>query len=361
MTDPVNTPNPDLQRVVSSIQAVQQYQPVNRGIRSATPEEIQAGITADVYFVGTQQILKELGLHNLSVTAEIFANRPGMLAGIEEALTLMAPFPVEVEALDDGTQVTAKQVVMRITGRYGDFGLYETALLGILASSSGWATAAREIVEAARPVPVFSFGARHVHPAVASVMDRAALVGGATGASSILGARQAGQVPSGTMPHALLLMAGDTVQASLAYDRTMPEGAPRVVLVDTFKDEAEEAIRVAEALNGRLDAIRLDTPRERGGVTPELVYEIRMRLAQKGYDHVGIFVSGGLTPEKIGPLKDAGATGFGVGSYIAAASPLDMTMDLKAIEHKAVAKRGRIPGLTPSPGLTVRQKGASVD
>ncbi|MCL4318332.1 MAG: nicotinate phosphoribosyltransferase [Firmicutes bacterium] len=327
-----------------------------RSIRSATPEEIQAGITADVYFVGTQQILKELELHNLEVSAEIFANRSGLLAGVDEALALMAPIPVQIEALDEGSEVTRKQVVMRITGHYGDFGLYETALLGILASSSGWATATREVVQAAQGVPVISFGARHVHPAVASVMDRAALVGGAVGASSILGARQAGQMPSGTMPHALLLMAGDTVQAALAYDRIMPQGTPRVVLVDTFKDEAEEAIRVAEALNGRLDSIRLDTPRERGGVTPELVHEIRTRLAQKGYDHIGIFVSGGLTPEKIGLLKEAGANGFGVGSYIAAAPPLDMTMDLKAIEGRPVAKRGRIPGLSPSPGLKVRQK-----
>ncbi|MCY0907271.1 MAG: nicotinate phosphoribosyltransferase [Sulfobacillus thermosulfidooxidans] len=330
-------------------------------MRSATPEEIQAGLTADVYFVGTQQILHELGLSDEVVTAEIFANHAGVLAGVEEALTMLAPLNVTVDALDEGSMVSAKQVVMRITGQYGVFGLYETALLGILAASSGWATAAHEIVEAAKPVPVVSFGARHVHPAVASVMDRAAMVGGAQGASSILGARQAGEIPSGTMPHALLLMAGDTVKAAQAYDALMPPNAPRVVLVDTFKDEAEEALRVAEALGSKLAAIRLDTPRERGGVTPELVREVRARLSQKGYGHVGIFVSGGLTPARVGPLVEAGVTGFGIGSYIAAASPLDMTMDLKEINGKPVAKRGRIPGLTPSPSLKRRQTGATGD
>ncbi len=314
-----------------------------------------AGITADVYFVGTQQILQQLGLNERLVTAEIFANHEGLLAGIEEALQILDPLNVTVEALDEGASLTAKQVVMRITGRYGDFGLYETALLGTLAASSGWATAAREIVEAAGTVPVFSFGARHVHPAVASVMDRAALVGGAQGASSILGARQAGQNPSGTMPHALLLMAGDTVKAAQAYDLVMPATAPRVVLVDTFKDEAEEALRVAEALGDHLAAIRLDTPRERGGVTPELVREVRARLAQKGYGHVGVFVSGGLDPLRVAALREAGVTGFGVGSYIAASAPLDMTMDLKAIDGTPVAKRGRIPGLTDSPDLRLRQ------
>ena len=284
----------------------------------------------------------------------MFANHAGVLAGIDEALSLLEPLDVSVEALDDGTQVHEKDVVMRISGRYGEFGLYETALLGILASSSGWASRAREIVDLAAPIPVISFGARHVHPAVASVMDRAALVGGAAGASSILGARQAGETPSGTMPHALLLMVGDTVQAAEAYDEIMPPDAPRVVLVDTFKDEAEEALRVASAFGSKLAAIRLDTPRERGGVTPGLVRELKARLAQAGYPDVGIFVSGGVTPERVLALKEAGVTGFGVGSYIAAAPPLDMTMDLKMVDGQPVAKRGRIPGLTSGRALRPR-------
>lgn len=306
--------------------------------------------------MGTQQILDHLQLSQRVVTAEVFANHAGILAGVEETLALLSHLPVTVEALPEGTAVAEREVVMRITGRYGDFGLYETALLGILASSSGWATRAREVVELARPVPVVSFGARHVHPAVASVMDRAALVGGAVGASSILGARQAGQIPSGTMPHALLLIVGDTVDAALAYDQVMPADAPRIVLVDTFKDEAEEALRVARALGERLAAIRLDTPRERGGVTPALVREVRARLDQAGFQHVGIFVSGGITPERIVALKEAGVSGFGVGSYIAAAPPLDMTMDLKMVDGRPVAKRGRIPGLTPGRPLSVRQE-----
>ncbi|MCY0877616.1 MAG: nicotinate phosphoribosyltransferase [Firmicutes bacterium] len=342
--------------MIKSIEAVKTFQPPDRGIRSATPDEILSGLTADVYFVGTQQILDHLQLSQRVVTAEVFANHAGILAGVEETLALLSHLPVTVEALPEGTAVAEREVVMRITGRYGDFGLYETALLGILASSSGWATRAREVVELARPVPVVSFGARHVHPAVASVMDRAALVGGAVGASSILGARQAGQIPSGTMPHALLLIVGDTVDAALAYDQVMPADAPRIVLVDTFKDEAEEALRVARALGERLAAIRLDTPRERGGVTPALVREVRARLDQAGFQHVGIFVSGGITPERIVALKEAGVSGFGVGSYIAAAPPLDMTMDLKMVDGRPVAKRGRIPGLTPGRPLSVRQE-----
>jgi nicotinate phosphoribosyltransferase len=156
------------------------------------------------------------------------------------------------------------------------------------------------------------------------------------------------------MPHSLVLLMGDTVRSILAFDKHMPPEVPRVALVDTFKDEAEEALAVAKALRERLRGIRLDTPKERGGVTPELVHEIRARLDQGGHSHVDIFVSGGITPERIREFVDAGApvSVFAVGYYIAAASPISFTADIKEIDGKAIAKRGRIPGLSVNPRLS---------
>ena len=320
-------------------------------LHSATHEEIKMGATTDIYFVKTYEILASLGLEKKVVTAEVFASRRGVLAGMRECLTLLQGRSVEVWGLEEGSEFGEKEVVMRITGPYGDFGIYETAILGILASASAWATAARECLQASGGKPFLCFGARHVHPAVAPVMERAAIVGGASGASCILGARLAGVEPSGTIPHAVVLIVGDTVKVALQYDKVMPPDARRIILVDTFKDEAEEALRVAEALGERLQGIRLDTPGERGGVTPELVREVRARLDQAGFSHVRIFVSGGVTPERMRALSEAGADAFGIGSYISGARPIDMTMDLKEIEGSPIAKRGRIPGRTPNPRL----------
>jgi nicotinate phosphoribosyltransferase len=155
------------------------------------------------------------------------------------------------------------------------------------------------------------------------------------------------------MPHSLVLIFGDTVKAAQAFDRYLGQDVPRIVLVDTFRDEAEEALRVAAALGNRLFGIRLDTPVERGRVTPDLVREVRARLDMPGYDHVRIIVSGGLNPDRIRIFKEqeAPVDSFAVGSYIAGASPIDFTGDLKEIDGKATAKRGRIPGITPSPRL----------
>ncbi len=318
---------------------------------SATPEEIQSGATSDIYFVRTYEILQQMGLVDTPVTAEVFCRRDGIFAGIKEVMNLLADKDVQVWALPEGSPMQAREVVLRITGHYGDFGVFETPILGFLASSSGWAAAAREVKDAAAGKPVLCFGARHIHPAVAPAMERAAIVGGCDGASCILAAKLAGYEPQGTIPHAMILIIGDTVKAAQAYNDLMPPDAARTVLVDTFKDEAEEALRVAEALGKDLAGVRLDTPGERGGVTPELVKEVRARLDQKGFEHVKIFVSGGLNPERVRILSEVGADAFGVGSYIAGARPIDMTLDIKEINGKPFTKRGRIPGKTTNQRL----------
>jgi len=322
--------------------------------------DVLSGETADVYFERARRILAAEGLDPV-VAMEVFAREPGLLCGAEEVHAYLRevfaegrpdPEPV-VESLHDGDTFASKEVVMRITARYQSFGLYETAILGILAQGSGWATAARRIVDAAAPIPVIGFGARHVHPAVADQMDYASVVGGCIGASTPAGARLAGLSPTGTMPHALILIFGDTVAAAEAFDRVVDPDVPRIVLVDTFKDEAEEAVRVADALGERLWGVRLDTPSERGRVTADLVKEVRARLDLAGHRHVKIVVSGGLDVERIGYFKEAGAPidSFAVGSAISDASPIDFTGDLKEIEGRPIAKRGRIPGRTENTRL----------
>jgi len=327
-----------------------------RPVKFEPSEAILSGETADTYFAHTVDILRKEGLNPVA-TMEVFCSRTGVLCGMEEVKALLSRVlhkdNCEVWALSDSESMTAKEVVLRITAPYQSYGLYETAIDGTLAHCSGWATAARECVEAARGIPIISFGVRHVHPSVAGEMDYAAIIGGCVGCSSKIGAKLAGIAPMGTMPHALIIIMGDTVTATLAFDKYMPPDVPRVSLVDTFKDEAEESLRVAQALGERLGGVRLDTPGERGQVTPDLVKEVRARLDLAGFQKIGIFVSGGLNPERIRQFVEEGAPidGFGVGNYISGAKPVDFTADLHEIEGKPIAKRGRIPGITPNPRL----------
>jgi nicotinate phosphoribosyltransferase len=288
---------------------------------------------------------------------EFFPSRAGILCGIDEAKALLSKVlskvNAEVWSLSEGEPMSRKEVVLRVTAPYLSYGLYETALCGMLAHQSGWATASRECAEAAGNIPVISFGGRHVHPSVAAVMDYAAIVGGCRGCSTIKGAELAGIQPSGTIPHALVLIMGDTVDATVAFDRYIDSSVPRVSLVDTFKDEAEEALRVAGALGDRLFGVRLDTPRERGGVTADLVREVRHRLDLAGHGNVKIFISGGITAERIRQYmsENIPVDAFGIGSYISGATPIDFTADIHEINGRPIAKRGRLPGITPNPRL----------
>jgi len=319
-------------------------------------EDILSGRTADIYFSHTLELLRREGLNPRGIM-EFFPGQDGVLCGMEEVKSLLKRVlpdgDNEVWALGEGETITRKEVVLRIAAPYLSYGLYETAIDGILAHCSGWSTAARQCADVASGIPIISFGARHVHPGVVALMDYAAMVGGCNGCSSVAGATLAGISPSGTMPHALILIIGDTVKATLAFDRHMSPEIPRISLVDTFKDEAEESLRVAEALGDKLNSVRLDTPSEMGGVTTELVKEVRISLDLGGFRKVKIFVSGGINPEKITKFVETSTPidGFGIGSYISGAKPIDFTADLHEIDGKPIAKRGRIPGITANPRL----------
>lgn len=338
---------------LKSIKDVQNYD-INRDKRllhSAQHEDILAGLTTDIYFFTTMDVLGSMGIGDKEVVAEIFARKSGVFVGIEEVRNILKDKGVEMWALEEGMEFQPKETLVRIKGPYENFAIFESTILGCLASPSGWATAAKEIKEACGDRSFICFGTRHVHPSVAPVMERAARIGGASSVSNILAAKLIGENPAGTLPHAAFLVAGDTLSVAQKYHEVMSDSYKRIVLVDTFKDEVEETLRLAKEMGRNLYGIRLDTPSERGGVTSDLVRELRARLDINGYNWVKIFVSGGLVPEKIKVLVEAGVDSFGVGSYISGAPAIDMTMDIKEVGGVAIAKRGRIPGIVENPKL----------
>ena len=116
--------------------------------RSRPSLEILSGDSADVYFMRAAGILEKEGRDPL-VTMEVFTRQDAVLCGIDEARNLLGHVlagadaaETRLEALSDGDTIAPKEVVLRIRARYRAFGLYETAILGMLAQSTGWAIAA---------------------------------------------------------------------------------------------------------------------------------------------------------------------------------------------------------------------------
>ena len=159
--------------------------------------------------------------------------------------------------------------------------------------------------------------------------------------------------PHGTLPHSLVLVMGDTVKAMQSFDKHMPQDVPRLAVVDTLVDEVNGSVMLAKAMREKLRGVRLDAPSGQKSLTPDLVKELRVRLDIGGFEHVEIFVSGALDPETIQEYVKSGApvNGFGVGRYIATASPIPFRADIYEIEGKPAARRGRTPGVVPSKRL----------
>jgi nicotinate phosphoribosyltransferase len=152
------------------------------------------GPASDVYFQRARDTLLGEGVDPV-VTMEYFGDGAGVLCGMTQVLDILRQalkHEGEAWALDEAEPIERKDVVLRVKARYSLFGVYETAILGILASCTGWASRAREVVEAAAGIRVVSFGARHVHPLVGPIMEYAAVSGGCVGCATPLGARLAG-------------------------------------------------------------------------------------------------------------------------------------------------------------------------
>jgi nicotinate phosphoribosyltransferase len=312
------------------------------------PEAIAEGRATDAYFDRTVEALEHAG-ENPRVVAEVTADQfPtgewDVLAGVKDAANLLAGYDVDVDALREG-QLFDGGPVMRIEGTYLEFCRLETALLGFLSHATGIATSALEARVAAPESVVLSFGSRHVHPSLGAVVERSALVGGLDGISNVAAGEIIGKEASGTMPHALLICfgRGNHEDAWVAFDEAVGPDVPRVALCDTYSDEVDESHRAAETVDD-LESIRIDTTSSRRGDFRHILREVRWTLDAHGHDDVGLFASGGLGPAELRELRDV-VEGFGVGSYVSNADPLDFALDIVAVEGEPAAKRGKLTGV----------------
>ncbi len=316
----------------------------------ASEDEIKKGMTADVYFQRTIDAFP----HDLNdyVVAEFTANSREdkwiVFSGLDEVIEILKDRQVSLYALPEGTVIPPHDLrgvpvpFLRIHGRYRDFGMLETAVLGLICQSSGISTKTSQIKLAAQDKPVLSFGIRRMHPAIAPMIDRASYIGGADGVSGIMGARVIGIRPFGTMPHSLSIILGDKPAWKLTL-KNIGKDEPKVLLIDTFQDEKFSAIEVAEEFPD-VQYIRLDTPSSRRGNFVSLIREVRWELSIRGRDDIKIIVSGGLDQSDVKELRDV-ADAFGIGTSISSARPVNFAMDVVSVNGKAITKRGKFSGV----------------
>ncbi len=383
-------------------------------------EGIRRGDYSDKYFVNIARLLRKLadqgyrygGSHgrlpaDLAQQARVgdayvemqwFTRRPGVtvVAGTDVALAILrgatgfweggqfipTAESLQVWAVEDGDVVTYHgdprdvQPVLRVRGRYRDFGPLETITLGYLTRASRIATNTYQILQASRGKPVLFFPARFDLPDVQPLDGYAYALGVqrynhdfGTAVQPFISTDAQGAWwdarGGGTTAHAYLAcFLGDIPEAMLAFARTLPPEIPRIALVDFNNDCVGDTLRVLEAMFAeyrrlkdagkpdeaarfRLFGVRLDTSgdlRDRSlkplgdpkldlGVNPRLVWQVREALdhaweqwalppewraeARRYCQEVKIVVSGGFKPEKIRRFEQlqVPVDFYGVGSW----------------------------------------------
>ena len=333
---------------------------------------MRGGYYSDKYFVRAREVLLA-DAHDPDVTMQVFQKKDAWLGGMDEAVAILKLCltgghdwqDLEVRALRDGDRIAPWETVLHITGPYAAFAHLETLYLGVLARRTTVATNTRKVVEAAWPRSIMFFPARHDHWLVQTGDGYAAHVAGAIGVSTDAQASWWGSEGVGTVPHALIAAyGGDTVRATAAYARHMPDDVRVIALVDFENDSVRTSLEVARALGERLHGVRLDTSEslvdesirhqmgdfDPRGVNPQLVRNVRNALDAEGFQHVQIVVSGGFTADKIRHFEALGVpvSSYGVGSSLFR-DRFDFTADVVFLEGRPMAKVGR--SYRPNPRL----------
>jgi nicotinate phosphoribosyltransferase len=324
-------------------------------------ERIKAGEFTDVYFNRARDALRTAD-RKPRVTWQVSAKQAGWLGGVDEAVALFKLCSddfqaLEIHALYEGDHVEPWDTVMVVEGEYTSFAHLETLVLGTLSRRTRICTNVRHLVDAARPKPVYYFGARSDHALLQPGDGLSAHVGGAASVSTDAQGVFTGRKGVGTVPHALIAAyGGDTVAAALAVASVLPPETPLVALVDYDNDCVATSIAVARALEGRLWGVRLDTSEAMvdksvlplmgsfppTGVNPVLVWNVRNALDAEGFGEVKIVASGGFTLARIRVFEDEGVPvdAYGVGGSVQTGQ-YDFTADVVQLDGKPQGKAGR--------------------
>lgn len=324
---------------------------------------IKDGFFSANYFLKAQRIVAKHLANNI-VTMQFFQRKDNVIVcGLDESIALIHSFAnnvkdLRITALNDGDIINANEPVLKITGRYEDFGFLESLIDGILARRSSVATNVRDVVEVLNGKDCFSMADRQDDYLTQMGDGYATYVAGIKKFSTDAQGYWVNVKGMGTMPHALIqLCEGDIVRACSLYAKTI-DGNKVSALVDYNNDCVTDALNVARVLKEKLASVRLDTSKaltdkyfedkdtsyfDARGVNVQLVKAVRNALDSEGYKHVKIVVSSSFNPTKISYFEKEGAPvdTYGVGSYFVNNQTIGFTGDLVSLNGKHKAKVGR--------------------
>lgn len=315
------------------------------------------------YFLKSRQIVLQHEPNHIVVEQWFQRTNGAMLCGIDEAIAVLHKFAkhpetLEIEALHDGDIINEGEPVLKVKGKYEDFGFLESVIDGILSRRTSVATNVHKVVVALDGSTTFSMADRQDDLLTQMGDGYATYIAGIKAFSTDAQGYFMGIKGIGTMPHALIAVCGgDVCRAADLYRKTFPNEKV-TALIDYNNNVTVDAIKLAKYLGNDLKAIRVDTSKalidhyfddkdtsgfDPHGVCKELIFALRKTLDDNGFNYVKIVVSSGFTAEKITEWKKAGVPVdmYGVGTSLINNMTCGYTGDLVELDGKHQAKEGR--------------------
>jgi nicotinate phosphoribosyltransferase len=208
-------------------------------------------------------------------------------------------FSGDIWAVPEGTPISTDSPIMRITAPLPQVGLFEMLVTQAVGCASAVATNAARLNRAARGRTVLDFGTRRIPgQALAEAAARAAFIGGCSGTTHALAARNLGLPVVGLISDSMLAAYEDVALAYDALSAHFPDGCHLNLPTEGPLDAIDRFARIHD----KVQTVRIDTP-DLAGVSRT----IRDNLDQKGMAHTRILGSGSLDVQQIEQLVDGEA------------------------------------------------------
>lgn len=325
--------------------------------------KVGEGFYSANYFLKSRQIVAHLAPNHI-VTEQWFQRRDDtMVCGIDESIAVLHCFAIHpenllIEALNDGEMVDSGEPVLKVTGKYEDFGFLESLIDGILARRSSVATNVNEVVRALNGAKTFSMADRQDDYLTQPGDGYATYVAGIKAFSTDAQGSWVSKKGMGTMPHALIeVCGGDICKAADLYHEEFPN-EPVTALIDYNNNVVADSLTLARHMGKLLHGVRVDTSmalvdhyfddKDTSGFNPhgvckQLIYALRKALDEEGFDYVNIIVSSGFTAKKIDEWVKEGVpvNMYGVGTSLVNNTTVGFTGDLVELDGRPEAKEGR--------------------
>lgn len=255
--------------------------------------------------------------------AAVIAKQQGIVAGVEETKTLWESLGLRAESsVNDGEEIEAKQVLMRVSGDVRTILSTERTALNILTRMSGIATVTRRLVEELRRVGLQTRIActRKTAPGLLYFDKKAVSIGG-------------GDTHRLHLDDMILIkdnhiaVAGGIEQAIRIAKKT----ASFTKKIEVEVTKAEDAPTAAKA---GADIIMFDN------FSPKQIEEACLLLKKaKLYRRILTEASGGITAENFLDFASTGVDIVSLGEITSSARTLNMSLEISRINRKASSSK----------------------